>query len=473
MTSSSEELTDEESEIVQVVSRQRVIDGSDLEDIDDPQDDDEIEDDDEVEPVVDAIADEQDSDGHNDDNNEQENAIENDEGEIIEAVVVQEDGEDPDSDGENTVEVSVVEEVQASSNTKNKRKPSSVSKSSKRVKASGHGSSNGRKKSSSKAEVVDSRNKRKGKKKKVYDPSDSKDKKTKKRDVAIAISKDPVAALYNRIPARVVDVAKDARTMLRETVPVLPFPIADTQIKFWGSLCVQVGNDEEGNVVIGNESSSVKYFNTNCALYPVGFTCDRYEFSPVHGRVLKMRCSILDGKSIKSRLRELARSKDANNITTNNIEANAASSLHDGPVFRVSWGPGVDDDPEKDAEHPYDPEIHSQPIFVNSKGKRRNDLLQTSKSIPPENGMRVKVRFNREQFCFGTIQSVNFSSGKDSSSKKNKTATSEDSLVSVRYDHGAVETFNYPDQDLIILLPGKLHISEYYRCSCRSSLIYP
>jgi hypothetical protein len=89
----------------------------------------------------------------------------------------------------------------------------------------------------------------------------------------------------------VVMAAATAQEMLLQTVPCLPVQpvqINDTHvIRSFGQLHVEprgAGSGGDGPI-----------FSTAHALYPVGFSCDRFEFIPVHGRVLKMRCSIIDG----------------------------------------------------------------------------------------------------------------------------------------------------------------------------------
>ena len=119
-------------------------------------------------------------------------------------------------------------------------------------------------------------------------------------------------------------------------------------------------------------------FSTPNALYPVGFCCDRYEFSPVHER-LQDEMFHLDGQR--------------------------TNFHYNGPIFRVMWGQGVDEDVDR-VEYPYNPYSNSAPITEGG-----DDVVavpagaDTSHGRPgvPSPGMRVKVRFDDGQYYYGTI----------------------------------------------------------------------
>ena len=225
---------------------------------------------------------------------------------------------------------------------------------------------------------------------------------------------------FARISNERLNAATAAREMLIQTVPRLPVPITDTHVvRSFGQLQV------EG---IGEPAK----FATANALYPVGFSCDRYEFSPVHGRVLKMRCSILDGRRIKEK-------------------SGHTDDGTDGPVFRVMWGQGVDEDSDK-IDYPYDPYSNSTPLTRSGEV----DAVAipagpggSSSMVVPEEGMRVKVRFDRDQFYYGTISSV---VEKDSDKKKKKKRKSVD--IKIKYDDGSSETAVFPDPDISLVMPG-------------------
>lgn len=206
-----------------------------------------------------------------------------------------------------------------------------------------------------------------------------------------------------------LDAASAAREMLLQTVPSLPIRINESfVVRSFGQLNVQ----------------SADKFSTSSALYPVGFCCDRYEFSPVHGRVLKFRCGILDGKR--------------------------SSLEYDGPVFRVMWGQGVDEDVDK-VDYPYDPYTNSAPIASPENG----DVVAVPASVGgnheialPTAGMRVKVRFEKDQYYYGTIQSVEEDEGEK---KKKKRRSAE---ISIAYDDGFTEEAVFPDPDIMLVMPG-------------------
>lgn len=256
-------------------------------------------------------------------------------------------------------------------------------------------------------------------------------------------------AVYENVPPQKVAAARDSRAMLMETVPTLPVSIAEAQVRSFGRLCIQSFPSSANSKL--KSAATVKQpqtkFNTTSALYPVGFSCDRYEFSPVHGRILKMRCSILDGASVKE------------NQKRGGFEVQ--SELPDGPVFRIMWGRGVDEDVADDKiDYPFDPFVHSPPIVATGSNEGDALLKEAVKgrrvSRLPEVGMRVKVRFDNEQYFPGVISKVGkpqfFMKGK----KKRRRVD-----VTIQYDDGVVETLSYPDPDLILALPGKSTCISY------------
>jgi hypothetical protein len=264
--------------------------------------------------------------------------------------------------------------------------------------------------------------------------------------------------LYKNVSPAVIEAANDARRMLRETIRVIPFPIAETVIRSLGRLCVQVRSSKSNQKdrVVQNK------FCLSSALYPIGFSCDRNEFSPVHGRVLKLRCSILDGRSVKVKQKELLQRLDPKETATSKA---SISDIHDGPIFRITWGRGVDEASEIFTEkYPYDPEIHSSPLFVNSIGRPKRILSKARKGkyIRPAKGMRAKVRIDRDSCSDAKIIEVS-SIGKSNGNGKTRdniaieNSESQPSLnVTVLYDYGTTETFEYPDPDLEIIMPGML-----------------
>ena len=216
--------------------------------------------------------------------------------------------------------------------------------------------------------------------------------------------------IYQSIPHAKLLAAREARAMIRETVPFLPVPVAETHVRAFGRLKLQ----QQPNP-----------FATTNALYPIGFSCDRYEFSPVHGRLVKLRCSILEGPA-------------------------------GGPVFRILWGRGVEEEPADPADYPLDLYAHSAPII--DTGSATTDArwthaigAQRHAPIAPREGLRVKVRGDTSaSFFIGTIISVG--EPQIVSKKKKKKRTRHD--IVVQFDDGVKESLSYPDPDLELLTPG-------------------
>jgi hypothetical protein len=258
--------------------------------------------------------------------------------------------------------------------------------------------------------------------------------------------------LYKRLPPQRVEAAMDARAMLQETAPMLPVPVGETLVRSFGRLYLQSlpsaaaqpppppasSAGSPGSKKKKDPVQVLSKFNTTSALYPIGFSCDRYEFSPVHGRTIKMRCSILDGRSVKAKQKE---------------EGYAVqTTLPDGPVFRIMWGRGVDE--ETEIELPFDPSAHSPPI-VKTGSKQMDALLKESirsqaSTLLPDRAMRVKVRFDNNEFYFGVVQKV----GTPKTVTKNKKKHPEVDIT-ILYDDGSTESITYPDPDVTLLMPSK------------------
>jgi hypothetical protein len=232
-----------------------------------------------------------------------------------------------------------------------------------------------------------------------------------------------------RIDTKRMEAANIAREMLYEAVPRLPFPVNESSSD-------QFFVRNFGRLKVGSDEISLK-FSTPTALYPVGFSCDRYEFSPSHGRILKLRCSIIDGKVIGET----------------------------GPIFRVMWGQGVDDEVDK-VEYPYDPFTSSAPI---TSGKDDVVAVPTSttlhqpmdQQVIPAIGMRVKARFDKDQYFHGTITTVEEreEGGNSSKSKKKKR---KEVYVTILYDDGSTEEAAFPDPDITLVMPGTFLCKFHY-----------
>ena len=224
-----------------------------------------------------------------------------------------------------------------------------------------------------------------------------------------------------------LEAASEARAMLQETVPSLPMPIADITVRSFGRLLID---------------ASPNNFSTTAALYPIGFSCDRQEFSPVHGRVLKLRCSILDGRKFDPAV--------------------------PGPLFRITWGPGIDNDESSaTTDHPFDPSVHAPPLNSsaatdhgtggsgggNSGGVTQTKSTTGARQLLPEIGMRVKVRLEKSVFVNGTIVAASTDAAAAAADAKKKKRKAQ-IHVTIRYDEGFTEESVYPDPDIELLLPG-------------------
>ena len=244
-------------------------------------------------------------------------------------------------------------------------------------------------------------------KKETKPAATSSKKKKKKTSSAGASSKSSGSAAVTEVwpvnPAR-VDIAKEARALLHETVQHLPVVLAETQVRSLGQLVLKAPN-------------VATPFCTTSALYPVGFSCDRFEFSPVHGRLIQLRCTILDAV----RVRELQKERQAARLWP----------VADGPIFRVMWGLGVDE--EKWADSTQIPHQVQPPM-----GGPQMRLPP----IKPLVDQRVRVRFEKKEYYTGVITAV-ASAGKNFK-------------IAIKYDDGSVEKDTpFPDPDISLLTPGK------------------
>jgi hypothetical protein len=269
---------------------------------------------------------------------------------------------------------------------------------------------------------------------------------------------DSLQDVYRSVPPPKLAAARDARGLLQETVPTLPVSIAETQVRSFGHLCIQsVPSMTPKRVSLYEEADAVpSRFSTTSALYPAGFSCDRYEFSPVHGRILKLRCSILSGISVKE-----GQKRGGFAVQTD---------LPDGPIFRIMWGRGVDEDAADElVDYPFDPFTHSRPLFMTGSTETDSTLKETMKSkrafILPAVGMRVKVRYDKDRFFVGSIAST----GEPQvvmNGKKKRTRVE----VTIQYDDGVVEELTYPDPDLSLLMPGMFRwlVGHKYHCKAHT-----
>ncbi|GKY93657.1 hypothetical protein MPSEU_000333100 [Mayamaea pseudoterrestris] len=240
--------------------------------------------------------------------------------------------------------------------------------------------------------------------------------KTKKKKPLTGVA--AASLSHHQISPLYLEAASDARAMLQETVPSLPMPIADITVRSFGRLLI--------------DSSADNNFCTTAALYPIGFSCDRYEFSPAHGRSLKLRCSILDGRKFEPKV--------------------------DGPLFRIVWGPGIDDENGHDDDHAFDPHVHAPPLSAtpleladySAHNGGNATKSSSSRKLLPQVGMRVKVRLERSVYINGTIVAADDGAATVDAKAKKKRRT--EVKMTIRYDEGFTEEAVYPDPDIELLL---------------------
>jgi hypothetical protein len=137
-----------------------------------------------------------------------------------------------------------------------------------------------------------------------------------------------------------------------------------------------------------------------------------------------------------------------------------------GPIFRVMWGQGIDEDVDT-VEYPYDPYSNSTPLSHSLDKQVDAVAIPTTSTTSagggstnlPEEGMRVKVRFERGQFYYGTILTVAEQNGeKGKKSRKRRLAD-----IVIKYDDGSEENAIFPDPDITLCMPGT--------SSCRKTFV--
>jgi hypothetical protein len=256
------------------------------------------------------------------------------------------------------------------------------------------------------------------------------------------------------VAAEKAAAAREARTALQEAVANLPHAVTDLYcIRSFGRIKPEY-----------NASPIDALYSSPHSIYPVGFSCDRFEFSPVHGRVIKMRCDILDGSSLREYREEQAKKDGPTKVKIEDghepalVDEKVMSSekenvedLGDGPVFRVTWGEGVDEDKVLEPSCPFDPYIASahlgwdvDAIAVPLSSNKGNKPLGF-----PEVGMRVSVRFDKCKMYGGSITNVK---PMEKQAKNSKKAICN---ITIQYDDGVTEVAAFPDPDIVVAYQGE------------------
>jgi hypothetical protein len=209
--------------------------------------------------------------------------------------------------------------------------------------------------------------------------------------------------------------AKEAQAMLRHSVPKLPMALGESQIvRSFGRLYPED-----------------RRFSNQHHIYPVGYSCDRYEFSPSHGRIIKLRCTILDGTKVRAKQQDLG------------LKVTAPK----GPIFRIMWGGGIDDESEAPIEYPYDMDVYSAAVTSESNKSKSPPPPMKKTTLAPAEGMRVKVKYERDQWYNGTITDID-----DDGQGQTE--------ITIEYDDGSSEHASYPDPDITLCLPGESILSS-------------
>eukprot|EP00571_Detonula_confervacea_P012392 CAMPEP_0172304510 /NCGR_PEP_ID=MMETSP1058-20130122/5901_1 /TAXON_ID=83371 /ORGANISM="Detonula confervacea, Strain CCMP 353" /LENGTH=1370 /DNA_ID=CAMNT_0013015761 /DNA_START=330 /DNA_END=4439 /DNA_ORIENTATION=+ len=240
--------------------------------------------------------------------------------------------------------------------------------------------------------------------------------------------------------------AEKARNALQEAVTSLPYAVSKTHtVRSFGRIKPEY-----------NSAPLDALYSSPHAIFPVGFSCDRFEFSPVHGRIIKMRCDILDGSSLREQREQMK--KDEAKVKSENSEPMLVDekipgekdieNLGDGPVFRVTWGEGVEEDKHLEPSHPFDPYVAS--AHLGGDVDAIAVPLSSSKGKPvglPEVGMRVSVRFDKCKMYGGAITKVKTIEKQT----KNKNAVCN---ITIQYDDGVTEVAAFPDPDIVVAYQG-------------------
>jgi hypothetical protein len=243
------------------------------------------------------------------------------------------------------------------------------------------------------------------------------------------------------VAAEKATAAREARSFLQEAVTSLPYVVTDSHtIRSFGRIKPEY-----------YASPLDALYSSLHSIYPVGFSCDRFEFSPVHGRVIKMRCDILDGSSLREHRLEQAKKGGLTGVEKMSSEKENVEDLGDGPVFRVTWGEGVDVDKVLEPSCPFDPYIAS--AHIGGDVDAIAVPLSSKKGFKPlgfpEIGMRVSVRFDKCKMYGGSITDVKPIEKQAKSSKK------AICNITIHYDDGVTEVAAFPDPDIVVAYQGE------------------
>jgi len=226
------------------------------------------------------------------------------------------------------------------------------------------------------------------------------------------------------VPADKAEAAHKARAKLRKNVTSLPFVVSENQIiRSFGKIKQEYCNQ-----------SDETYYSSPSSIYPIGFSCERFMFSPVHNRVITLRCDILEGKGVPKNGGSMKKdTKVEPALVDEDKSLPGKVSSVGGPIFRIIWGEGIEQDDPMDS-CTFDANIAS-------------DYAEASKQTKPEVGMRVNVNIDN----FSTVGGVITKAKAPAKSGKNKGL----SMITIKYDDGVTEDTPFPDPDIHLAPPGK------------------
>ena len=259
----------------------------------------------------------------------------------------------------------------------------------------------------------------------------------KKSSSSSPSSKLPPVLHHPEVSSDNAKAAQAARSKLQDKVSTLPHRVSSTHtVRSFGRI------KPEYDINVTESTLDESLYSNPHAIYPVGFSCDRFEFSPVHGRIIKLRCDILDGDEIRER-RAQSKKSGSKKSSLENLEPKLVdeSNLGSGPIFRITWGEGVEEDKVNEPSCPFDPfvaaahlsgDVDAIAVPLSSKKGKVSGL--------PEVGMRVSVKFDKCKMYGGTITKVK------------KQSKNQDALcnITIKYDDGVTEVAPYPDPDIVV-----------------------
>eukprot|EP00804_Cyclotella_cryptica_P004728 CCRYP_016229-RA/>CCRYP_016229-RA protein AED:0.01 eAED:0.01 QI:584/1/1/1/0.8/0.83/6/4255/1383 len=257
----------------------------------------------------------------------------------------------------------------------------------------------------------------------------------------------PTIVAVPEVAPEQLQAATEARDKLRSSVSALPHALNETYIvRSFGRIPSECSAAASAGVDLDSPLETL--FSSPHAIYPVGFSCDRLEFSPIHGRVIKIRCDILDGGVLRRNREDLKKklsAKEKRGGVHEPMLIDENDNLGDGPIFRVMWGEGIEEDDGAGVSFPFDPTggQHADNNTAISRGVgARLNAAET-----PMVGMRVSVRFDDSKLYEGNITKV-------ASNAKKSTASKSVFSISILYDDGVMEHTTYPDPDIYLYPPG-------------------